>query len=96
MSEVLVWVAQLIYIYTWVMIIRVIMGYVLAFTQYRPSGVAAVAFEFVYTVTDPPVRFLRRFIPDLRIGNFSFDLAFIVLLIGLRILAGQLVAIARG
>ena len=96
MNEVLYWVALLIMLYTYVMFARVIMGLVLSFTQYRPSGAVAVAFEFVYTVTDPPLRFLRRFIPDLRIGNVALDLSFIVLLIGLRILASQLLVIARG
>ncbi len=96
MSDVLFWIAQLIIIYTYVMIARVIMGLVLAFTQYRPSGAAAVVFEFVYTVTDPPLKFLRRYIPDLRMGNFALDLSFIVLLIVLRIVAGQLVAVSEG
>jgi YggT family protein len=95
-SEVLYWLGQLIYIYTYVMLARMIMGLVLAFTQYRPSGFAAVAFEFVYSVTDPPLKFLRRFIPDLRMGNFAFDISFLVLLIVLRIIAGQLIAASVG
>ena len=94
--EVLFWIAQLITIYVYVMIARMIMGLVVAFTQYRPSGAVAVMFEFVYTVTDPPLKFLRRFIPDLRMGNFAIDLSFLVLIFGLQILAGQLAAIARG
>ena len=35
-----------------------------------------VVAEGVYTATDPPIRFLRRFIPPLRIGNIAIDFAF--------------------
>jgi YggT family protein len=63
---------------------------VLAFTQYRPSGSAAVAFEFVYSATDPPLRFLHRFIPDLRLGQVALDISFLVLIIGIQIVARQL------
>lgn len=96
MDQVLIWIALLINVFVFVLFARWIMDLVLAFTQYRPSGAVAVAFEFVFTVTDPPLKFLRRFIPMLRMGNFALDLSFIVLLIGLRIIAGQLVSIARG
>lgn len=94
MSEVLFWLGQLINVYLYVLLARMIMSFVLAFSQYRPSGAAAVAFEAVYTVTDPPLNALRRIIPDLRIGNFALDLSFIVLAIVLRIVAGQLIAIS--
>lgn len=94
MSEVLYWLARLIDVYVLVLIVRMIMSYVLAFSRYRPSGAAAVAFETVYTVTDPPLKALRRIIPDLRIGNFALDLSFIVLVIVLRIVAGQLIEIS--
>lgn len=90
MNDVLYWIGWVIFAYTYVMIVRMIMGLVLAFSQYRPTGAAAVAFEAVYSITDPPLKFLGRFIPPLRMGNFALDLSFIVLLIGLRIIAGQL------
>jgi len=48
--------------------------------SWRPSGVAAVGLEVVYSVTDPPLKALRRVIPPLRLGNFSIDLGFMVLL----------------
>ena len=92
MTEVLYWIGWVLVLYTYVLFARMIMGFVLAFSQYRPTGGAAVAFEFVYTVTDPPLKFLQRFIPMLRIGNFAVDLSFIVLVIGLRIIAGQLMS----
>ena len=90
LGEVLYWIGVLLYLYWFVMVARMIMGLVLGFSRWRPSGAAAVAFEFVYTVTDPPLRFLRRFIPDLRMGSFAFDLSFLVLILVVRVLSGQL------
>ena len=90
LGEVLYWIGVLLYLYWFVMVARMIMGFVLSLSRYRPSGAAAVAFEFVYTVTDPPLRLLRRFIPDLRMGNFALDISFLVLIIPGRVLSGQL------
>ncbi|RSN48252.1 MULTISPECIES: YggT family protein [Actinomadura] len=47
--------------------------------QWRPTGVVLVIAETVYTVTDPPLKFLRRYIPPVRLGNVSLDLSFTVL-----------------
>ena len=42
--------------------------------------------EFVYTLTDPPLRFMRKIIPPVRIGSTSWDLGFLVLFLGLSFL----------
>ena len=96
LGEVLYWTGVLLYLYWFVMVARMIMGFVLSLSRYRPSGAAAVAFEFVYTVTDPPLKLLRRFIPDLRMGNFAFDISFLVLIIVVQIVAGQLMSFRNG
>jgi len=49
--------------------------------SWRPSGPLLVVAELIYTVTDPPLRALRRVIPPLRIGQVSLDLSFLVLFI---------------
>ena len=60
---------------------RLVFDYVMIFARsWRPSGVAAVGLEVVYSATDPPLKALRRVIPPLRLGNFSIDLGFMVLL----------------
>ena len=79
LGEVLYWIGVLLYLYWFVMVARMIMGLVLGFSRWRPSGAAAVAFEFVYTVTDPPLNALRRVLPPLRIGRAAIDVAFTVL-----------------
>jgi YggT family protein len=61
---------------------RVVVELVRTFArQWRPAGGVAVALETVYTVTDPPVRLLRRLIPTIRIGGVGLDLSIIVLLL---------------
>ena len=44
--------------------------------------------EAVYTVTDPPLRALRKVIPPLSLGAVRIDLAFLVLMLGVSILMG--------
>ena len=63
------------------LIARLVFSYVMMFARsWRPSGVVAVGLEVVYTLTDPPLKALQRVLPPLRLGNFSLDLGFMVLL----------------
>lgn len=41
--------------------------------SWRPQGFTLVLVEFIYVVTDPPVKFFRRILPPLRIGPIAFD-----------------------
>jgi YggT family protein len=69
------------------LLVRLVMDYVMMFARnFRPSGAVAAVLELAYSVTDPPLRALRRVIPPLRLGNFSVDLSFIVLFIGAYVL----------
>jgi YggT family protein len=59
---------------------RLILGWVQAFARdWRPRGVVLVIAEAVFTATDPPLRFLRRYIPSLRLGTVALDLSFTLL-----------------
>ncbi|WP_414635508.1 YggT family protein [Actinophytocola sp.] len=61
---------------------RVVVELVRAFArEWRPAGGVAVALESIYTVTDPPVRLVRRLIPMVRIGGVGLDLSIMVLLL---------------
>lgn len=42
--------------------------------NFRPRGALAIAIEFVYTITDPPIRMFRRVLPPIRLGQVSLDL----------------------
>ena len=52
---------------------------------YPPRVIKFVA-ETIFTLTDPPLKFLRRYIPPLRLGTVSMDLSFMVLFIVVLIL----------
>lgn len=72
----------LLLIFFILLIIRLVLDYIQMFARsWRPSGVVLVLAELVYTVTDPPLRALRKVIPPLRIGSVSVDLSFLVLII---------------
>ena len=86
-------VADVVYfallVFLLLLVFRLIMEYVFLLARsYRPTGLVAAALELAYSVTDPPLNFLRRFIPPLRIGQVSLDLGFIILFIVVRILMG--------
>lgn len=64
-------------LYILVLFARLILDYIPMFNrEWRPKGFGLVVAEAVYTVTDPPIRFFRRFIPPLRIGTISLDFGF--------------------
>ena len=63
------------------LMIRLIFDWIQVFSrEWRPRGVVLVAAEGVYTVTDPPLKALRKVLPPLRIGGIQLDLAFAVLM----------------
>ena len=75
----------------WVAIILVVARVVLDYVQmlarnWRPSGVVAVLCEGIYSVTDPPLRAVRRVIPPLRLGSVILDLSTLVVIFGLYVL----------
>jgi len=90
--------AQVIYIalmvFLIVLIFRLVMDYVFQFARsWQPGKAMVVVLEAAYTVTDPPLKLLRRFIPPLRLGGVALDLSFFVLMIIVYILisiAGRL------
>ena len=49
--------------------------------EWRPRGAVLVIAEALYTVTDPPLKVLRKVLPPLRLGAVQLDLAFLVLAI---------------
>jgi YggT family protein len=79
--------STVLWAYLLVMIARLIFDYIRIFAKsWQPKGVVLLLAELVYTLTDPPLRFLRRFIPPLRLGGVSLDLSFLVLIIVTQIL----------
>jgi YggT family protein len=54
--------------------------------SWRPRGLVLVLCEGLYSLTDPPLRAVRRIIPPLRLGAVMLDLSPMVLLIAIYIL----------
>ena len=53
----------------------------------------ASVFEIVYTLTDPPIKALRKLIPPLNLGGVSLDLAFMAVLILIVVLQRVVIAV---
>ncbi len=88
MSPVVTLVVLLLQIYFIVLIARLVLDYVQMFARsWTPRGPLLVVAEAVYTLTDPPLRALRRVIPPLRLGQVSLDLSFLVLIIAVQVAA---------
>jgi len=67
--------------------VRFVVDWVQVFARsWSPTGVLLVILELVYSVTDPPIKALRRVIPPLKIGNFSLDLSFLIVMISAYVL----------
>ncbi|HAY43963.1 MAG TPA: YggT family protein [Micrococcaceae bacterium] len=76
----------IIYLLLAVLQILLIMRIVLDITEsfarhWQPKGIALVAATTIVTITDPPLRWLRRKIKPLDIGGIRLDLSFLILFI---------------
>jgi YggT family protein len=90
-SNVLLFVLTVFLIAMWA---RFILDWVrLLARRWRPRGVALVLAEASYTVTDPPIRLVRRVVPPLRIGGAALDFAWSIVLLACLILMAVVRAI---
>ncbi|MGW5454914.1 MULTISPECIES: YggT family protein [Nocardia] len=70
-----------LFIFWLLLISRVIVEFIRSFARdWRPRGVVVIVLEFIFTVTDPPVKLLRRLIPPVNLGGIRLDLSIMVLL----------------
>lgn len=61
---------------------RFVVDWVQVFARsWSPKGFVLVILEVIYTITDPPILFIRRFVPPLRLGSIALDTSFIIVLI---------------
>ncbi|HLV02975.1 YggT family protein [uncultured Georgenia sp.] len=77
----------LLLLYLVVLIGRLVLDWVQVFSRdWRPRGALLILAELIYTLTDPPLKWLRRYIPPLRLGGIALDLGFIILFLAVSIL----------
>ena len=66
---------------------RFVVDWVQVFARsWTPKGIVLVVLEVVYSVTDPPILFIRRFVPPLRLGAIALDTSFIIVLVSVYLL----------
>jgi YggT family protein len=83
--------ASVLNIFLFALLGRLIFDYVQMFSRtWRPKGILLYFVEAIYTVTDPPMKFVGRFVPPLRLGAISLDMSFIVLFFATQLLIGLL------
>ncbi len=71
-----------LFVFWLLLIARVVVEFIRSFSRdWHPHGLTVVVLEVIMTVTDPPVKLLRRLIPQLTIGAVRFDLSIMVLLL---------------
>ncbi|MEY3587340.1 MAG: hypothetical protein RJB32_636 [Actinomycetota bacterium] len=79
LGQLLYWVLQL---FVYAMFARFIVELVMSFSRsWRPPGILMPVVDFAFTITDPPLKFVRRFVPPLRLGPVALDLAWTLLLL---------------
>ena len=75
-------ISWVLWVFMLVLFGRMILSWVPVLVRdWQPRGPVLVAAELVYSVTDPPLRMLRKVLRPVRIGNLMLDLAFIGLII---------------
>ncbi|PID53729.1 MAG: hypothetical protein CSA58_05005 [Micrococcales bacterium] len=75
----LYWITFLFFL---LMLGRLVLSLVQSFSpRWSPQGPVLVLAEFIYSLTDPPLKAVGRFVPPLRIGNIALDLAFLIVIL---------------
>ena len=69
-------------IFILVMWVRLILDFVVNFNRgWRPAGFGLVLAEVVFTITDPPIKLVRRFLPPVRFGGVALDFAWTIVML---------------
>ena len=54
--------------------------------NWRPRGIGLVLAEAVFSITDPPIKAVRRVVPPLRVGGAALDFAWSIVMLAVVIL----------
>jgi YggT family protein len=76
-----------LWIFLLIMFARMILSWVPVLVRdWEPKGPILVFAEVIYSITDPPLKVVRKVLRPVRVGNMMLDLAFIGLAIMVSIL----------
>ncbi len=90
-AQVLSWLLQ---VYLLFLVSRLIFDLALNVNRgWRPKGFLLVLAEVTMTMTDPPLKLVKKVVPNLRLGMISLDLSFAIVWMAV-ILLSQLLAAA--
>jgi YggT family protein len=71
-----------LFIFWLLLIARIVVEFIRSFSRdWHPHGATVVILEAIMSLTDPPVKLLRRLIPQITIGTVRLDLSIMVLLL---------------
>ncbi len=71
---------RIIYLYVWVLIINAVISWLIAFNVLNTQNRFVYSvLEFTYKLTDPPLNYIRRFLPNL--GSIDISPVVLILLI---------------
>jgi YggT family protein len=89
-------IQYLLYVFLLLLFARMVLSWVPVLVRdWEPRGPVLVAAEIVYSVTDPPLRMVRKVLRPVRVGNMMLDLAFLGLYILVTILIRISAAVFR-
>ncbi|MDX6297458.1 MAG: YggT family protein [Nocardioidaceae bacterium] len=72
----------LLWFYIVLLLARLVADWVQMFAHsWQPRGPVLVILEVVYSLTDPPMRLVRRLVPPLRLGGMALDLSILIVLL---------------
>ncbi|MBP3087953.1 YggT family protein [Corynebacterium sp. sy017] len=86
MTEFLLLLYWVVEIYTLMLVGRILIEVIHAFSRnFRAPRWFVIIAEFLFVLTDPPVKFLRKLIPPMRLGNVALDVSILVLFFALQV-----------
>lgn len=99
MREFLVVLYLITQVFWYLLLARIIVEMVASFSRgWSPRGFFAVVLEWLFTITDPPVKALRKVIKPVRIGQVSLDLSvlvlFVIIIVLQLVLSGMMASVA--
>ena len=82
MFEILLNLLRITQVFWYLLLARIVVEMITSFSRgWSPRGAMAVILEWLFTITDPPVKALRKVIKPVRLGQISLDLSVLVLFV---------------